>query len=86
MLEDFKFLGEEKAYEIVVTNTNKVADMCERISPISPEKGPPHIPGCEETIKQIAYDKAHELYGEKLPQIVEERLEKEREEALDLHK
>ena len=77
MLEEFEYLGMDKAYEVVVTNTNKVADMCERISPISPEKCPPHIPGCEDTIKQIAYDKAHELYGEKLPQIVEERLEKE---------
>ena len=77
MLEEFEYLGMDKAYEVVVTNTNKVADMCERISPISPEKCPPHIPGCEDTIKQIAYDKAHELYGENLPQIVEERLEKE---------
>ena len=67
----------DKAYEVVVTNTNKVADMCERICPISPEKCPPHIPGCEETIKEIAYGKAHELYGEELPKIVEERLEKE---------
>ena len=54
MLEEFKYLGEEKAYEVVVTNTNKIADMCDRISPISPEKCPPHIPGCEDTIKEIA--------------------------------
>ena len=77
MLEEFSYLGLEKAYEVVVTNTNKVADMCEQISPISPEKCPPHIPGCEETIKEIAYSKAHELYGENLPKIVEDRLEKE---------
>ena len=77
MLEEFSYLGMEKAYEVVVTNTNKIADMCEKISPISPEKCPPHIPGCEETIKEIAYGKAHELYGEKLPKIVEDRLEKE---------
>ncbi len=77
MLEEFEYLGMDKAYEVVVTNTNKIADMCERISPISPEKCPPYIPGCEETIKEIAYSKAHELYGEELPQIVEERLEKE---------
>ncbi len=77
MLNEFEFLGKEKAYEVVVTNTNKISDMCERISPISPEKCPPHIPGCEETIKQIAYDKAHELYGENLPKIVQERLDKE---------
>ena len=77
MLEEFNYLGMEKAYEVVVTNTNKIADMCERICPISPEKCPPHIPGCEETIKEIAYSKAHELYGDPLPKIVEERLEKE---------
>jgi len=77
MLEEFSYLGKEKAYEVVVTNTNKVADMCDWISPISPEKCPPHIPGCETTIKEIAYSKAHELYGDPLPAIVEERLDKE---------
>ena len=77
MLDEFKYLGEEKAYEVVVTNTNKIADMCEQISPISQEKCPPHIPGCEETIKEIAYDKAHELYGENLPEQVQTRLDKE---------
>lgn len=77
MLEEFNYLGTEKAYEVVIKNTNKISDMCERISPISPEKCPPHIPGCEEEIKNIAYDKAHELYGEKLPEIVKERLDKE---------
>ncbi len=77
MLKEFEYLGEEKAYEVVVTNTNLVADMCERIKPISGEKCPPHIPGCEQTIKDIAYKKAHELYGEVLPDIVQERLDKE---------
>ena len=77
MLKEFDYLGEEKAYEVVVTNTNKIADMCQQISPISPEKCPPHIDGCEKTIKDIAYNKAHELYGDPLPKIVEERLERE---------
>ena len=77
MLEEFAYLGEEKAYEVVVTNTNKISDMCEQISPISPEKCPPHIPGCEEDIKNIAYKKAHELYGDPLPEIVQTRLDKE---------
>ena len=77
MIAEFEYLGMDKAYEVVVTNTNKIADMCERISPISPEKCPPHIPGCEQTIKEIAYEKAHELYGETLPEIVQTRLDKE---------
>lgn len=77
MLNEFQYLGEEKAYEVVVTNTNKISDMCEPISPISPEKCPPYINNCEQTIKEIAYKKAHQLYGENLPQIVEERLDKE---------
>ena len=82
MLKEFEYLGEEKAYEVVVTNTNKIADMCEKISPISPEKCAPHIDGCEQTIKDIAYGKAHELYGDPLPDIVEERLSKELESII----
>ena len=82
MLKEFDYLGEEKAYEVVVTNTNKVADMCEQISPISAEKCPPHIDGCEQTIKDIAYDKAHELYGDPLPTIVQERLDMELESII----
>ena len=77
MLKEFQYLGEQKAYEVVVENTNKIADMCERISPISPEKCPPYIDNCEQTIKDIAYTKAHELYGDPLPEIVQERLDKE---------
>ncbi len=77
MLAEFDYLGPEKAYEVVVTNTNKVADMCEKISPISPEKCPPHIPGCEKMIEEIAMKRAVELYGDPLPEIVKTRLEKE---------
>ena len=77
MMDEFLYLGEEKAKEVVITNTNKIADMCDRISPISGEKCPPHIEGCEQTIKDIAYSKAHELYGDPLPEIVESRMEKE---------
>lgn len=77
MLDEFAYLGEEKAYEVCVTNTNLIADMCDKISPISDEKCPPHIEGCEQTIKDIAYEKAHELYGDPLPEIVQARLDKE---------
>lgn len=77
MLKEFEYLGQEKAYEVVVTNTNKIADMCERISPISPEKCPPYIKNCEQTIKDIAYAKAYELYGDPLPEVVQARMTKE---------
>ena len=77
MLDEFAYLGKEKAYEVVVTNTNKIADMCEPISPISPLKCTPYIDGCEKTIEDIAMGKAHELYGDPLPEIVETRLRKE---------
>ncbi|MCT8977036.1 DNA polymerase III subunit alpha [Clostridium sp. CX1] len=77
MLREFSYLGEEKAYEVVVTNTNKIADMCERISPISPDKATPHIDGCEQTIKDITFGKAHELYGDPLPEIIQARLNRE---------
>ena len=77
MLKEFDYLPEERAYEVVVTNTNKVADMCDRISPISDEKCPPHIEGCEQEIRNIAMEKAHKLYGDPLPEIVQTRLDKE---------
>lgn len=82
MLKEFYYLGAEKAYEVVVTNTNLVSDMCQQISPISPEKCPPHIDGCEETIKNIAYEKANELYGDPLPEIVQQRMDKELESII----
>ena len=77
MLKEFEYLPKEKAYEVVVTNTNLVASWCNRISPISDEKCPPHIDGCEDDIRNIAMEKAHKLYGDPLPQIVQERLDKE---------
>jgi DNA polymerase III subunit alpha, Gram-positive type len=77
MLEEFSYLGRKKAYEVVVTNTNKVADMCQQISPISPDKATPHIDGCEQTIKDITFGKAHELYGDPLPELIQARLDRE---------
>ncbi|SDH48378.1 DNA polymerase III subunit alpha [Desulfosporosinus hippei] len=77
MLEEFSYLGGAKAYEVVVTNTNRIADMCQQISPISAEKCAPHIEGCEQTIKDITYEKAYALYGDPLPEIVQQRLDRE---------
>ncbi len=77
MLKEFEFLGTEKAEEVVITNTNRIADMCEHLSPVRPDKCPPVIPDSDQTLRKICYEKAHELYGEKLPEIVTERLERE---------
>lgn len=77
MLEEFSYLGKEKAREVVITNTNLIADMIERIDPVRPDKCPPVIADSDETLRKICYDKAHSMYGEKLPTQVEERLEKE---------
>lgn len=77
MLEEFGYLGREKAMEVVVTNTNMIADMCESMSPVRPDKCPPVIPNSDEILTTICYNKAHEMYGPKLPEIVEKRLERE---------
>ena len=77
MLEEFSYLGSEKAYEVVVTNTNMIADMCETISPVRPDKCPPVIPDSDKMLTDICYNRAHEIYGPNLPEIVEERLQRE---------
>ena len=77
MLEEFSYLGSKKAYEIVVTNTNKIADMVEKISPVRPDKCPPVIEDSDKQLRDICYNKAHSMYGKDLPEIVVERLERE---------
>ena len=77
MLEEFAYLGSDKAQEIVITNTNMIADMIESMSPVRPDKCPPVIADSDKQLTDICYKKAHEIYGETLPQIVEERLERE---------
>lgn len=77
MLEEFAYLGSDKAEEVVITNTNLIADMIETISPVRPDKCAPVIPDSDKTLTDICYNRAHELYGEKLPDVVEKRLEKE---------
>lgn len=77
MLQEFDYLGNDKAYEIVVTNTNKIMDMCEKISPVRPDKRPPVIENSDQMLRNICHNRAHEIYGPELPQIVTERLERE---------
>ncbi|MBU9739029.1 PolC-type DNA polymerase III [Diplocloster agilis] len=77
MLEEFSYLGSEKAEEVVITNTNKIANMIERISPVRPDKCPPVIEDSDKTLRNICYNTAHEMYGDELPPVVVERLERE---------
>ena len=77
MLREFEYLGSDKAEEVVITNTRKIATMCERIEPVRPDKCAPVIPNSDETLRSICYNKAHEMYGENLPKIVVDRLERE---------
>ena len=77
MLEEFSYLGEEKAIEVVVTNTNRIADCIEPMSPVYPDKCPPVIPNSDQELRDICYRKAHSMYGEDLPVQVSERLEHE---------
>lgn len=77
MLEEFSYLDPNEAEEIVIANTRKIADMCEKISPVRPDKCPPVIENSDATLRKICYDKAHSIYGDELPKIVVDRLEKE---------
>ncbi len=77
MLEEFAYLGSDKAKEVVITNTNMIADMIETIAPVRPDKCAPVIPDSDKTLTDICYNKAHEIYGPNLPDIVEKRLQKE---------
>ena len=78
MLKCMEFLGEEKAYEVTVTNTNLIADMIEPIMPVPNDHlYTPTIENCESNLKNMCYEKAHELYGDPLPDYIETRLEKE---------
>ena len=77
MLNEFTYLGSEKAEEVVIKNPNLIADMCERISPVRPDKCPPVIENSDQMLRDICYNKAHEMYGEELPSVVKERLDRE---------
>ena len=77
MLEEFEYLGAAKAREIVIENPVKIAGMVEKITPVRPDKCPPVIPDSDKMLRDICYNKAHSMYGEDLPEIVTERLERE---------
>ena len=77
MLEEFSYLGQERAREVVIENTNLIADMVEYIEPVRPDKCPPVIENSEKRLTDIVYGNAKKLYGEKLPEVVASRLEKE---------
>ena len=79
MLAEFEYLGKDIAYEVCVTNPNKIADMVDKIKPV-PDRDQlysPSIPGAVEALPKMVYDKAHEWYGDELPQIVEDRIKTE---------
>ena len=78
MLECFNFLDKDKAYEIVVANTNMIADMIEEFMPApNDELYQPHIDKCAEKLRELCYDTAHEMYGNPLPELIQTRLDKE---------
>lgn len=77
MLSEFKYLGEDKAYEVVVTNTNLIAESIEVVEPIPDGTFPPHMDGAEDEIKRLCENRARELYGDPLPELVSARVKKE---------
>ncbi len=77
MLQEFDYLGEEKAYEVVVTNTNLIADMIEDLKPLKSGSYPPSIENCEQDLEEMCHKKAYEVYGNPLPPIVKERMDRE---------
>ena len=85
MLAEFRYLGEEKAYEIVVTNPNKIADMCESLRPVPHNLFAPKIENSVEDLKRLVYDKFHRLYGDNPPELMTKRVETELHDIINCH-
>ncbi len=77
MLEEFAYLGEEKCHEVVIRNTNLIADMCDELRPVPKNLFPPAIQDSDRLLKDLVYGKMHELYGEEPPSLITERIETE---------
>ena len=85
MLREFSYLGEEKAYEIVVTNPNHIADMCETVRPVPHNLFAPKIENSVEDLKSLVYGKMHRLYGENPPELIRKRVEVELHDIISCH-
>ena len=85
MLEEFSYLGEEKAYEVVVTNPNLIADMCESLRPVPHNLFAPKIENSVEDLKALVYGKLHRLYGENPPELITKRVETELHDIISCH-
>ncbi len=85
MLREFSYLGEEKAYEVVVTNTNRIADMCETLRPVPHNLFAPKIENSVEELKALVYEKFHRLYGEDPPELMVKRVETELHDIITCH-
>jgi len=85
MLQEFSYLGEEKAYEIVVTNPNYIADMCETVRPVPHNLFAPKIENSVEDLKALVYGKMHRLYGENPPELITKRVETELNDIISCH-
>lgn len=82
MIDEFRYLGDDAAYEVVVENTRRISNMIEKISPVRPDKCPPIIENSDQTLRDICYSTAHSMYGESLPKMVADRLEHELESII----
>ena len=85
MLQEFSYLGEEKAYEVVVTNPNLIADMCETLRPVPHNLFAPKIENSVEDLKSLVYGKMHRLYGENPPELIVKRVETELNDIINCH-